>query len=106
MDKKLFHEQCLILVSKIPYGRVTTYGAIAEKAGMKSSSRLVGYILSTLKGNNNYPCHRVVNRLGILSGKHNFEPPSLMEELLKAEGILIEDDKIINFKEKFWQPIE
>ncbi len=100
----MFHEKVLILVSKIPFGRVTTYGAIAEEAGMKSSSRYVGHILSTLKDNYEYPCHRVVNRLGILSGKHNFSPPSKMEELLETENIAVENDKIIDFKNLFWKP--
>lgn len=104
MDKKYFHEQVLIIVSKIPFGRVTSYGAIAECAGMKSSSRYVGYILNTLKGNYEYPCHRVVNRIGSLSGKHNFGGEKTMQNLLELEGIKVKDDKIIDFKEKFWFP--
>jgi methylated-DNA-protein-cysteine methyltransferase-like protein len=100
----MFHEKVLIIVSKIPFGKVTSYGAIAQVAGQKSSSRLVGQILSTLKHDNNYPCHRVVNRLGILTGKHNFEPPSRMEELLIAEGHKIQNNTIKNFKEVFWNP--
>jgi methylated-DNA-protein-cysteine methyltransferase-like protein len=104
MDKKYFHEQVLIIVSKIPFGRVTSYGAIAETAGMKSSSRYVGYILNTLKGNYDYPCHRVVNRIGCLSGKHNFEGENTMEELLNSEGIEVKNDIVVDFKEKFWKP--
>jgi len=104
MDKKYFHEQVLIIVSKIPFGRVTSYGAIAEIAGMKSSSRYVGYILNTLKDNYDYPCHRVVNRIGSLSGKHNFGGEKTMQDLLELEGITVKDDKMVDFKEKFWFP--
>lgn len=102
-DKKDFHEKVLIILSRIPIGSVTTYGLIAEKAGAKSSSRQVGYILSTLKNNNLYPCHRVVNRNGLLTGKFNFKENE-MEKLLKAEGIEIIEDKVVNLKEKLWIP--
>ena len=98
-----FQEKVLIIVSKIPFGRVTTYGHIAEKAGSKSSSRMVGHILSTLKNNDLYPCHRVVNRIGLLTGKFNFINNS-MEELLNQEGIEVKEDKIVNFSELLWIP--
>ncbi len=102
-DKNDFHEKVLIIVSKIPYGKVTTYGHIAEVAGSRSSSRMVGYILSTLKNNNLYPCHRVVNRVGVLTGKFNFIENS-MEEMLKLEGIDVKDEKIIDFDKHLWIP--
>lgn len=93
------------LVRLIPKGRVTTYGAIAKCLGAPRSSRLVGYAM-----NNSHtqlpkvPAHRVVNRNGLLTGKHHFASPFEMEELLKMEGIEIENDTIVNFKEKFWDP--
>ena len=93
------------LVRLIPKGRVTTYGAIAKCLGAPRSSRLVGYAM-----NNSHtqlpkvPAHRVVNRNGLLTGKHHFASPFEMEELLKMEGIEIENDTIVNFKKKFWDP--
>jgi methylated-DNA-protein-cysteine methyltransferase-like protein len=93
------------LVRLIPKGRVTTYGAIAKCLGAPRSSRLVGYAM-----NNSHtqlpkvPAHRVVNRNGLLTGKHHFSTPFEMQELLKNEGILVLNNEIVNFKEKFWDP--
>ncbi len=96
------------IVCKIPRGRVSTYGAIAEFLGMKSSARLVGMALKKLKYypqfHNIVPAHRVVNRNGILTGKNSFSPPELMEKLLAEEGVLVENDKVINFENIFWDP--
>jgi len=92
---------------QIPYGRVTSYGAIAACLGTKLSARMVGWAMNGAdKVNPTVPAHRVVNRVGLLSGKHHFKPPGRMEKLLKKEGILVKDDKIVNFKEKFWNPGE
>jgi methylated-DNA-protein-cysteine methyltransferase related protein len=89
----------------IPYGRVTSYGAIARYLGSGRSARMVGWALNVCHGRPEYiPAHRVVNRNGLLTGKHHFGNSSTMEQLLMNEGILVEDDHIINFSEKFWDP--
>jgi len=93
------------LVRLIPKGKVTTYGAIAKCLGAPRSSRLVGYAMNNSHSQHpKVPAHRVVNRNGLLTGKHHFSAPFEMEELLKNEGILVIDNEIVNFKEKFWDP--
>jgi methylated-DNA-protein-cysteine methyltransferase-like protein len=102
-----FFELVYEVARQIPFGRVTTYGAIAACLGTKLSARMVGWAMNGAdKVNPEVPAHRVVNRVGLLSGKHHFKPPGKMERLLKKEGVLVKDDKIINFKEKFWDPSE
>jgi methylated-DNA-protein-cysteine methyltransferase related protein len=89
----------------IPFGRVTSYGAIARYLGSGRSARMVGWALNVSHSDKDFiPAHRVVNRNGLLTGKHHFGTSSLMGQLLENEGLIIEDDKIINFKEKFWDP--
>lgn len=93
------------VTSLIPYGRVTSYGAIARYLGSGRSARMVGWALNACHTRPDFiPAHRVVNRNGILSGKHHFGNSSTMQQLLENEGIVIEDDQIINFREKFWDP--
>lgn len=100
-----FFELVYEVARQIPYGRVTSYGAIAACLGTKLSARVVGYAMNGAdKVNPTVPAHRVVNRVGLLSGKHHFSPPGKMEKLLKKEGILVKNDTIVNFKEKFWDP--
>lgn len=100
-----FFENVWAVVRQIPPGRVTTYGAIASYLGARSSSRVVGYAMNaSFSCEEAVPAQRVVNRNGMLSGKHHFATPTLMEELLKKEGIDIENDKIINFEKCFWDP--
>ncbi len=100
-----FFEQVYEVARQIPYGRVTSYGAIAACLGTRLSARMVGWAMNGAnKINPTVPAHRVVNRVGLLSGKHHFKPPGKMEKLLKKEGILVKDDTIVNFKEKFWDP--
>jgi methylated-DNA-protein-cysteine methyltransferase-like protein len=100
-----FFELVYEVARQIPYGRVTSYGAIASCLGTKLSARMVGWAMNGAdKINPTVPAHRVVNRVGLLSGKHHFKPPGKMEKLLKKEGILVKDDVIVNFKEKFWDP--
>lgn len=90
---------------QIPAGRVTTYGAIANYLGTKLSARMVGWALHSVSSvEPPVPAQRVVNRLGILSGKAHFNPPSLMQELLEKEGIMIENDAVQSFDKKFWDP--
>jgi methylated-DNA-protein-cysteine methyltransferase-like protein len=101
-----FFQNVWDVVRQIPKGRVTTYGAIATYLGTKSSARMVGWAMNaSFIVQPKVPAQRVVNRNGMLSGKAHFGTPTLMEELLVNEGIQIEEDKIINFKEVFWDPI-
>jgi methylated-DNA-protein-cysteine methyltransferase-like protein len=100
-----FFENVWDVVRQIPEGRVTTYGAIANYLGTKSSARMVGYAMNSSFGlMPKVPAQRVVNRNGILSGKAHFATSTLMEELLQKEGIQVEDDKIVNFTNVFWDP--
>lgn len=95
------------VVRLIPYGRVTSYGAIAKYLGVKGSSRMVGWAMNSSHSHHSpVPAHRVVNREGMLTGKHHFASPSLMQELLESEGIRVKADKIVNFKNHFWDPSE
>lgn len=90
----------------IPYGRITSYGAIARYLGSGRSARMVGWALNVSHSNKEFiPAHRVVNRNGLLTGKHHFGNSTTMEQLLRNEDIIIEDNRIINFKEKFWDPM-
>ncbi len=98
-------EKIYLMVRRIPKGKVTNYGAIAECIGSRLTSRMVGWAMN--KAGNatpNVPAHRVVNRNGMLTGKHHFASPTLMQELLEAEGIEIVEDKIVNFEKHFWDP--
>ena len=89
----------------IPYGRITSYGAIARYLGSGRSARMVGWALNVSHINRDFiPAHRVVNHKGLLTGKHHFGNSTTMAQLLENEGIIIENDKIMNFDEKFWDP--
>ncbi len=102
-----FFDKVFSVVRLIPYGRATSYGAIAEYVGMKGSSRMVGWAMNASHSQAlPVPAHRVVNRNGDLTGKHHFPSPNLMEELLKSEGINVIDDRIVDFKKIFWNPSE
>lgn len=100
-----FFQKVYEVARQIPYGRVTSYGAIAEYLGSKGSARMVGWAMNSSKNfPKNLPAHRVVNRNGLLTGKRHFGGTELMKQLLESEGLIVEDDQIINFKEKFWKP--
>lgn len=86
----------------IPNGRVTSYGAIANYLGLKSSARMVGWAMNGCPPD--VPAHRVLNRVGLLSGKHNFSHPDQMKELLEAESVIVSDDQVVDFKKLFWNP--
>jgi methylated-DNA-protein-cysteine methyltransferase related protein len=91
----------------IPKGRVTSYGAIAAAIGVKSGARMVGYAMNACKNiKPSVPAHRVVNRNGLLTGKHHFTPPEKMEQLLRKEGIRVVDDKVVDFDTLFWDPVK
>ena len=95
------------VVRQIPCGRVTSYGAIARYLGSAGAARMVGWAMNQSHGSPEFvPAHRVVNRNGMLTGKHHFEGVNLMQELLENEGAIIEDMCIINFEELFWDPME
>lgn len=101
-----FFEKVYEVTRLVPYGRVTSYGAIARFLGSGQSARMVGWALNSGHSRPDFiPAHRVVNRNGLLTGKHHFGNSSTMQQLLENEGIIIEDDMIINFHEKFWDPL-
>ena len=100
-----FFELVFHVVRQIPKGRVTSYGAIAAALGAKSSSRLVGWAMNgSHRVRPKVPAHRVVNRLGLLTGKIHFSPPEQMQQLLEKEGVKVLDDKVVDFRKKFWDP--
>ena len=101
-----FFERVYFVVRKIPYGKVTSYGAIAKYIGSPQSSRVVGWAMNNSHYKNNIPAHRVVNRNGMLTGKHHFSGTNLMKELLENEGIIVVDNVILDFDKFFWDPSE
>lgn len=104
-DNSGFFEKVYHVTSLIPAGRVSTYGAIARYLGTAGSARMVGWALNNCHSGGEFiPAHRVVNRNGILTGKHHFGTASAMEQLLANESIRVEDDVVINFTELFWDP--
>ena len=100
-----FFEKVYIVVKLIPFGRVTSYGAIAKYLGAAKSARMVGYAMNN-SHTKNVPAHRVVNRKGLLTGKHHFEGTNLMQQLLENEGIVVIDNQIQDFETVFWDPIK
>lgn len=105
IHNKDFFERVYAITRKIPFGKVTTYGAIAQCIGSPQASRMVGWALNNTRFNEDYiPAHRVVNRIGILTGKHHFRHDSLMQELLESEGVKVVNNKIVDFENLFWDP--
>jgi len=102
-----FFEKVYEVVALIPFGRVTSYGAVAAFLGSKGSSRMVGWAMNQSHSTHKaIPAHRVVNRKGLLTGKAHFGGHEVMKQLLENEGFIIENDQIMNFKERFWDPSE
>jgi len=99
-----FFEKVYHVVRQIPYGKVTSYGAIAKALGAAKSSRTVGYAMNASHQYDDVPAHRVVNRNGVLTGKHHFPGTHVMQQMLEAEGIKITDDKIVDFEKHLWIP--
>lgn len=100
-----FYDKVYEVVRLIPPGRVTSYGAIAAYLGSAQSSRMVGWAMNNAHSLEKYvPAHRVVNRNGLLTGKHHFGTPMAMQELLEAEGIQVKEDQVCDFKKHFWDP--
>jgi methylated-DNA-protein-cysteine methyltransferase-like protein len=103
-DKPNYFELVYQVVVEIPKGRVTSYGAIAHYLGLKSGARMVGYAMNAAHTFPEVPAHRVVNRQGLLTGKHHFATPTLMEELLLADGVKVVNDQVQDFPSRFWDP--
>ena len=99
-----FFEKVYQVAEQIPYGRVTSYGAIAKYLGTPKSARMVGWAMNASHVNPKVPAHRVVNRVGVLSGKHHFEGTNLMQQLLESEGVEVSEHQIKNFESLFWDP--
>ncbi|TQD38577.1 MGMT family protein [Haloflavibacter putidus] len=104
MKDKNFFDKVYSVAAQIPYGRVTSYGAIAKAIGAAKSARMVGYALNSAKDKPEVPAHRVVNRKGLLSGKQHFGGTNLMQQLLESEGVVVKDNQVQNFAEIFWDP--
>jgi methylated-DNA-protein-cysteine methyltransferase-like protein len=101
-----FYDNVYEVVRLIPAGKVTSYGAIAAFLGTAQSSRMVGWAMNNAHVQEKYvPAHRVVNRNGLLTGKHHFGSPTIMQELLEAEGIQVIDNQIVDFEKHFWNPM-
>ena len=102
-----FFELVYEVARQIPKGRVTSYGAIAACLGTRLSARMVGWAMNGAgRVRPIVPAHRVVNRIGVLSGKHHFSPPGSMEKQLKKEGIKIKNDQVVDFEQLFWDPVK
>jgi methylated-DNA-protein-cysteine methyltransferase-like protein len=100
-----FFDRVHEVAKQIPYGRVTSYGAIATYLGAAKSARMVGYAMNN-SHKKDVPAHRVVNRKGLLSGKHHFDGTNLMQQLLESEGIEVVENQIQDFETLFWNPSE
>ncbi|RXR20740.1 MGMT family protein [Flavobacterium amnicola] len=99
-----FFERVYEIARQIPEGRVTSYGAIAKALGAARSARMVGWAMNASHNREDIPAHRVVNRNGLLSGKHHFDGTNLMQQLLESEGIQVVNNQIVDFEKHFWQP--
>ncbi len=105
-DNKNFFEKVYEVAKLIPYGRVTSYGAIAKYLGAARSARMVGWAMNGAGNIEDVPAHRVVNKIGLLTGKHHFEGTNLMQQLLESEGIKVVENQIVDFEKHFWDPFK
>lgn len=103
-ETKAFFERVYDVVRQIPYGRVSSYGAIARYLGAARSARMVGWAMNASGKHPDIPAHRVLNRNGVLTGKHHFSGTQLMQQLLENEGLEVVDDQITHFNNYFWDP--
>ncbi|ASO04335.1 MGMT family protein [Arenibacter algicola] len=103
-ENENFFEKVYAVARQIPFGRVTSYGAIAKYLGTARSARMVGWAMNGSHKIEDIPAHRVVNRKGLLTGKHHFEGTNLMQQLLENEGIKVVDNQIEDFENLFWDP--
>jgi methylated-DNA-protein-cysteine methyltransferase-like protein len=104
MENDNFFERVYAVVRQIPFGKVTSYGAIAKALGTARSARMVGWAMNASHNLEDVPAHRVVNRNGLLTGKLHFDGTNLMQQLLENEGIVVIDNQIKDFKTVFWMP--
>ena len=106
MNEISFFEKVYEVVKQIPTGRVTSYGAIARYLGSTQSSRMVGWAMNQSHASADFvPAHRVLNRNGMLTGKHHFDGPNVMAELIESEGLIVKNDRVVDFVDYFWDPI-
>lgn len=103
-EKHDFFKRVYFVAKQIPAGRVTSYGAIAKYLGAAKSARMVGYAMNASHGDMSIPAHRVVNRIGMLSGKHHFDGTNLMQQLLESEGVIVKDNQVQYFEDVYWNP--
>jgi methylated-DNA-protein-cysteine methyltransferase related protein len=103
-DNENFFERVYQIARQIPEGKVTSYGAIAKALGTARSARMVGWAMNASHNLDDVPAHRVVNRIGMLSGKHHFDGTNLMQQLLENEGINVVNNQIVDFEKHFWKP--
>ncbi len=103
-SKYSFFDDVFEVAKLIPRGRVTSYGAIAAYLGTKASARMVGWAMNAAHTDKNIPAHRVVNRQGLLTGKHHFSPPAAMQQRLEKEGVKVKNDQVQDFAKRFWDP--
>ena len=101
-----FFEKVYDVARLIPYGRVTSYGAIATYLGAARSARMVGWAMNKAHNLDDIPAHRVVNKKGLLTGKHHFDGTNLMQQLLENEGIVVIENQIQDLEKVFWNPSE
>jgi len=104
MKEDNFFERVYQVARRIPKGKVTSYGAIANYLGSPKSARMVGWAMNASKNDSSVPAHRVVNRNGMLSGKVHFQGINLMQKLLEKEGLIIKDNQVVDFDKYFWKP--
>jgi len=102
--KDNFFQRVYEVVRQVPHGRVTTYGLIANSLGTRGSARMVGWAMNACHGEDDIPAHRVINRQGLLTGKHHFGQINLMQQLLESEGIEVIDDQVQNLEKLLWDP--
>lgn len=101
-----FFERVYEVARQIPFGRVTSYGAIGKYLGSAGSARMVGWAMNACHNRDDVPAHRVVNQKGLLTGKHHFPGSNLMQELLENEGVIIIENQIQNLEKHFWEPVK
>lgn len=105
MEEESFFDKVYEVARLIPYGKVTSYGAIAKYLGAARSARMVGWAMNN-SHTKDVPAHRVVNRVGVLTGKHHFDGTNLMQQLLENEGVKVIDNQIVDFQKHFWDPMK
>lgn len=104
MPEENFFERVYVIARQIPFGKVTSYGAIAKALGAGRSARMVGWAMNACHNRDDIPAHRVVNQKGLLTGKHHFDGTNLMQQLLENEGVKVVNNQIVDLEKHFWKP--